>query len=94
MGYAEPLRLLGIAEWLQGALGVSPSIAEFLSVFIILFIFILPLIFLKVGNYPLVMIGVMLMSVFTAIGWLPFYTWIMLAVYCAIVVSEKWKGGI
>lgn len=94
MAYPEPLRLLGLAEWLQGALGVSQPVAEFLSIFIILWVAIMPLLFLKIGAYPLVVIGLFLMASFTAIGWLPMYAWILLAVYCAIVVSEKWKGGI
>lgn len=92
-GYPDPIRFLGLSEWLANALGVSSLIAELITVLLILLVFFLPTFLMKTPNYLLSVLTIILMASLTGIGWLPFYTWVLLAIYLAYSVSGKMTGG-
>lgn len=67
-------------------------VAELLAVCIILLMFMIPIMFLKANSIILMNLSILLLGAFTAIGWLPYYTWLVLGLYVAIEVSGKMKG--
>lgn len=92
MGYAEPLYLSKLSDWIETALGVSTAASYFLAMIIILIFWLIPIFMLDSGKYILGNVAIMLMAVFTAIGWLPFYTWVLICLYYAITLSDKLKA--
>lgn len=84
--------LLGLSQWLQNALGVSSVIADYLAFGIVLMVCLIPCFLMKVNNYVMSVIIILLMGAFTAIGFLPIYTWVFLSLYLAITISGKMKG--
>lgn len=91
MGYPEPLRLLGLSEWLIGVTG-SVILGEFLTLVLVMLCFFLPCFLVKVNNYVIIVLSFFILASLTAIGWLPFYTWVLMALFMAYSFSKMIKG--
>jgi hypothetical protein len=91
-GYPEPIHFLNLSSWLAQALGVAEPIGEFFACAIILGIFVLICVALRSQLIVMVTVGFLVMMSLTAIGWIPFYVWILIAVYVAISFARNYKG--
>jgi hypothetical protein len=91
-GYSSPLHFYEISNWFQGALGFNGTMANLVTVMFILIIYLMPLVFMKVHSIIMLHISILLLTVFTAVGWLDSWTWIILGIYVAYIVSDKMKG--
>jgi hypothetical protein len=91
-GYSAPLPFTDFPNWLANALGLNLIVGEALAVLIICLFFFIPMIWLKSYKVLWVVIVIPLLAGFTALGWLPVYTWILMAVFIAYMVSRRYGG--
>jgi hypothetical protein len=91
--YPEPLQWMSMSRWLQSALGVNAFIGDVLTCFLVILPFLLEMAFLKTSNYVLIVMSVLLMTVLTASGFLPFYTWVVLGIYLSMKIATGLRGG-
>jgi hypothetical protein len=92
MPYPEPVGIGNFPSWLSSALGVNEVTGNVLAVLIVLIIFFLPMVMIKTYNFFIVVTSILLMSVLTSLGWLPIWTWVIIALYFAVKISGTLKG--
>jgi hypothetical protein len=71
---------------------VSEPIGEFFASLLIAGIFILICIVLRSQFVIVVTLELLVLMSLTAIGWIPYYIWIVIAVYVAISFARNYKG--
>jgi len=91
-GYPEPIHFLNLSQWLASALGVSELIGEFFASLLIVGIFVVICMVLRSQLVIVLTGGLMVLMSLTAIGWIPYYIWIVIAVYVAISFARNYKG--
>lgn len=93
MPYDSPLRLLSLSEWIAAALNVSMPIAEAFTCILVLCFFFIPMLLMKSTQFVYVTISLFFLTVFTMIGWLPAYLWILIAVMISYMIAQKIRRG-
>jgi len=91
-GYPEPIHFLNLSSWLAHALGVSEAIGELFACLFIVGIFVVITIALRSQLIVVITGGFMVMMGLTAIGWIPYYMWILIAVYVAIMFARNYRS--
>jgi hypothetical protein len=91
-GYPEPIHFLNLSSWLAHALGVSEAIGELFACLFIVGIFVVITIALRSQLIVVITGGFMVMMGLTAIGWIPYYVWILIAVYVAIMFARNYRS--
>lgn len=89
---SEELRLIGLSEWVRGVFHVDSLTGDCITAGIVFLIFLIPLIWLKAHSITLITTSLFILSALTAIGWLPWYSWVLIGIYVSIGVSNKMKG--
>ena len=91
-GYPEPIHFLNLSSWLAHALGVSEAIGELFACLFIVGIFVVITIALRSQLIVVITGGFLVMMGLTAIGWIPYYVWILIAVYVAIMFARNYRS--
>jgi hypothetical protein len=91
-GYVEPIHLLNLSSWIAQFFGGNLVLGEAFASLLIAGIFILICIGLRSQLIIVMSIGMMVLMALTAIGWIPVYTWILVALYLAITLARNYKG--
>lgn len=92
MGYPAPLDINYIPVWLSSILSTNVDITKLVASLLFVMIALVILTYLQSPTQYYFPLGVLLLSFFTSLGWLPYYFWVLIALFIGIRVSGAIKG--